>query len=87
MTGIIYIVIISKIDPPEIADQSSLGLKRKALGNGLYTINNSWFRKSKTGLYELYVEGSPYEMGVINGKLTRNWLFARKIILLSRSTK
>ncbi|RYY22019.1 MAG: peptidase C45 [Chitinophagaceae bacterium] len=68
---IIYLVIISKVDPPQVADQRSLQLQRKDLGNGLYTLNNSWFRKSNTGLYELYVEGSPYEMGVINGKLTR----------------
>ncbi|HTE27118.1 C45 family autoproteolytic acyltransferase/hydolase [Flavitalea sp.] len=71
LTGIIYLVVISKVDPPKIADQSSLDLKRKDHGDGLYTLNNSWFRKSKTGLYELYVEGSPYEMGVTNGKLTR----------------
>jgi isopenicillin-N N-acyltransferase-like protein len=71
VTGIIYLVIISKVDPPEVEDQRSLQLSRRDLGNGLYTINDSWFRKSKTGLYELYVEGRPFEMGVINGKLTR----------------
>ena len=71
VTGIIYLVIVSRVDPPEIKDQRSLQLKRKDLGNGLYTLNNSWFRKSKTGLYELYVEGNPFDMGVINGKLTR----------------
>jgi isopenicillin-N N-acyltransferase-like protein len=71
VTGIIYLVIISKVDPPEVEDQRSLQLSRRDLGNGLYTINDSWFRKSKTGLYELYVEGRSFEMGVINGKLTR----------------
>jgi isopenicillin-N N-acyltransferase-like protein len=71
VTGITYLVIISKVDPPEVEDQRSLQLSRRDLGNGLYTINDSWFRKSKTGLYELYVEGRPFEMGVINGKLTR----------------
>jgi isopenicillin-N N-acyltransferase-like protein len=71
IAGIIYLVIVSKVDPPEVADQRSLQLNRRDLGDGLYTLNNSWFRKSKTGLYELYVEGSPFEMGVINGKLTK----------------
>ncbi len=67
---IIYLVIVSKVDPPEIADKSSLQWQRKDLGNGMYTLNNSWLRKSKSGLYELYVEGQPFEMGVVNGKLT-----------------
>ncbi|HMF72806.1 MAG TPA: hypothetical protein VK616_15115, partial [Flavitalea sp.] len=69
--GIIYIVIVSKVDPPKIADQSSLELQRTDAGNGMYTLKDNWFRKSKSGLYELYVEGSPYERGVINGKLTK----------------
>ncbi len=38
---------------------------------GFYTLKNNWFRKSKSGLYELYVEGQPFDRGVVNGKLTR----------------
>lgn len=69
--GIIYVVIVSKTDPPVIADQGSLQLVRKDLGNGMYTINEDWFRKSKSGLYEMYVSGDPYQMGVVNGKLSK----------------
>ena len=69
--GIIYLVIVSKVEPPVVADKSSLDLQRTDSGNGMYTLKNNWFRKSKSGLYELYVEGSPYERGVINGKLTK----------------
>lgn len=68
--GAIYLVWVSKVDPPEIADTSSLQLQRTDHGNGFYTLKNSWFRHSKSGLYELYVEGEPFERGVINGKLT-----------------
>jgi isopenicillin-N N-acyltransferase like protein len=71
IAGIVYLVIVSKVDPPEIADQASLQWQRYDRGNGMYTLDNSWLRKSKSGLYELYVEGSPFEMGVVNGKLTR----------------
>lgn len=65
----IYLVSVSSMTPPEIADQRVLQLQRMNNGNG-YTIGNNWFRKSNSGLYELYVEGAPYERGVINGKLT-----------------
>lgn len=68
--GAIYLVQVSKVPPPKVADMSSLQLQRTDHGNGFYTIKNNWFRRSKSGLYELYVEGEPFERGVINGKLT-----------------
>jgi hypothetical protein len=70
LIGAIYLVQVSKVPPPKIADMSSLQLQRTDHGNEFYTIKNNWFRHSKSGLYELYVEGEPFERGVINGKLT-----------------
>src|SRR6188474_1375032 len=69
--GFIYLVVVSKVDPPKPKDKSSLQLQRTEPSPGFYTIKDSWFRKSKSGLYELYVEGDAYERGVINGKLTK----------------
>src|SRR6187397_770393 len=69
--GAIYLVQVTKVDPPVPANTSSLQWQRTDHGNGFYTLKNNWFRKSKSGLYELYVEGDPFERGVINGKLTR----------------
>lgn len=70
LIGVIYIVQVSKVNPPKVKDMSSLQLQRTDHGNGFYTLNNSWFRHSKSGLFEMYVEGAPFEMGVINGKLS-----------------
>lgn len=71
LVAIIYIVQASKVNPPKVADIRSLQWKRTGYGNGFYTINNNWFRHSKSGLYELYVEGDAFERGVVNGKLTQ----------------
>jgi len=71
MVGFIWLAIIAHVNPPKPPDTSSLQLQRSEPSPGLYTIKNSWFRKSNSGLYELYTEGNPYEMGVINGKLTQ----------------
>ena len=71
LIGIIYLYCVAVVDPPEPADKSSLELQRKEVSNGFYTLKNSWFRKSKSGLYEMYVEGSPFERGVINGRLSK----------------
>ena len=66
----IYVVSVSHIDPPKISDERSLNLQRRQLDSNCYTLGNNWFRKSKSGLYELYVEGAPFPRGVIYGKLT-----------------
>jgi hypothetical protein len=66
----LYLVWVSKVNPPEVKDLSSLQLQRKEAGS-LYTINNNWLRKSNSGLYEMYVEGAAFERGVINGKLSK----------------
>jgi isopenicillin-N N-acyltransferase-like protein len=71
LIGAIYLVQVSKVDPPKPADMSSLQMQRTDHGNGFYTIKDNWFRHSKSGLYELYVEGEPFERGVINGKLSK----------------
>jgi isopenicillin-N N-acyltransferase like protein len=71
LLGFIYIIIVSKTVPPRIKDKAALGWQRTEPSPGFYTLQNNWFRKSKSGLYELYVEGQPYNRGVVNGKLTK----------------
>jgi isopenicillin-N N-acyltransferase-like protein len=67
----IYLYCVAIEHPPTPADTSSEALQRTEVSPGFYTIKHNWFRKSKSGLYELYVEGKPFERGVINGKLTK----------------
>ncbi|MEJ0102336.1 MAG: hypothetical protein WDO19_07205 [Bacteroidota bacterium] len=67
----LYLAWVSKIHPPEIKDAASLQLQRTETDTGLYTINNNWFRKSQSGLYEMYVEGIHLNGGVVNGKLSK----------------
>ncbi|MEJ7769689.1 MAG: C45 family peptidase [Chitinophagaceae bacterium] len=70
LIGAIYLFSVALVNPPELSDTSSLSQQRTGEKNGLITLNNNWFRKSSSGLYELYVEGAPFERGVYNGKLT-----------------
>ncbi len=71
LLAFIYLLIVSKTNPPKIADKSALSWQRTEPDPGLFTVKNNWFRKSKSGLYELYVEGQPFERGVANGKLSK----------------
>lgn len=71
LAGMGYLVWVSKVDPPKPANLNSLQWKRTEQSPGFYTLKNNWFRKSRSGLYELYVEGGPFERGVVNGDLCR----------------
>jgi predicted choloylglycine hydrolase len=71
LIGFVYLLIVSKVDPPKPTDTSSLQWQRTEQSPDFYTVKNDWFRKSKSGLYELYIEGAPFERGVANGKLTK----------------
>ena len=85
--GAVYLVQVSDIDPPKPADMSSLQLQRTDHGDGFYTIKNNWFRHSKSGLYELYVEGEAFERGVINGKLTEELVVRQEDHFAEQITK
>ena len=74
----LYLVWVSKVNPPEITDNASLQWQRAQPDSGLYTIQNNWFRKSKSGLYEMYVEGKPFDRGVVNGKLSRELVVSQE---------
>jgi len=63
--------IKTKLSPPIINDISILDVVRENPSPNFYKIGNSWLRKNKFGLWEMYLEGTPFEIGVINGKLTK----------------
>lgn len=68
---VVWIRVAAVQDPPDAPDSGVTALPVTQPDSGLFTIGNNWFRKSESGLYELYLEGSPFERGVVNGKLTR----------------
>jgi len=65
----IYIFLVAKVTPPVPENTSSLKLQRAQLDSNCFVIGNNWIRKSNSGLWEMYVEGEPFERGVINGLL------------------
>ena len=87
LIGAVYLVQVTKVPPPKPADMSSLQLQRTDHGDGFYTLKNNWFRHSKSGLYELYVEGGPSERGVINGKLTEELVVRQEDHFAEQITK
>lgn len=67
----LYLSRVAIVHPPQVPHSSYETTERNEISKGFYTLGNNWFRKSESGLFELYVEGTPYERGLVNGKLTR----------------
>ena len=67
----IYFYFAIQVEVPKISHDTTQGWKREASGKDFYKVNNNWLRHSKSGLWELYVEGNGYERGIANGMLTQ----------------
>ncbi|MBW6459990.1 MAG: C45 family peptidase [Bacteroidales bacterium] len=55
---------------PEIPAGEKKELVRIALNDSSFVCENGWLRKSREGWWEMYLEGSPYEIGFAHGLLT-----------------
>ena len=66
-----YYLWKTPLDPPVIKNKSALNIKRKQPSTNFYTFKNNRLQKNEYGLWELYLEGKPFEMGVANGRLTK----------------
>ncbi len=65
----IYILFKAQIGPPEIP-QISIG-KRTKVGENHYVLGNNYLKKNEFGVWEMYIEGDPYERGLIYGELAK----------------
>ncbi|PSK92650.1 C45 family autoproteolytic acyltransferase/hydolase [Taibaiella chishuiensis] len=75
----VYVWKVSDVKPPAVQDRAVEALQRTQLDSTAYVLGNNWLRKSRYGLYEMYVSGGPFERGVINGKLSRELIVSQEI--------
>jgi hypothetical protein len=60
----------TRVTVPTPTDTSITRLPVNNPGKDFYTCGRCWVQQSNSGLWELYLEGKPFERGVIEGKLT-----------------
>lgn len=65
----IYILFKAQITPPEVPDVT-IG-KRTKVGENHYVLGNNYLKKNEFGVWEMYIEGEPYERGLIYGELAK----------------
>ena len=49
---------------PQVPDLQLQNLKRQAINSTTFRYKNNWLRKNKSGNWESYIEGTPYERGI-----------------------
>ena len=69
---VVIFQITTKIKPPKVKDSEVEKLQTELVDSNFRRIQNNWLQKNDVGLWEIYIEGKPYERGVINGKLTKD---------------
>lgn len=67
----IYLRAVTVVEEPSPADLLISERERNEVSKNFYTLGDNWFRKSESGLYEMYIEGKPFERGVAAGKLSK----------------
>ncbi|MDQ3049392.1 MAG: C45 family peptidase [Bacteroidota bacterium] len=85
--GFIYLLAVASVNPPLPESSASLNLTRQQLDSNCYVIGNNWLRKSKSNLWEMYVEGKPFERGVINGLLAKELIHEQEVAFSEQINK
>ncbi len=81
--GLFLVVLCnSTISAPEINDVKHH--VRKKIGLNHYTIGANYLKKNEFGVWELYVEGTPYERGLIYGELAKELVQKQEDIFVAQ---
>ncbi len=71
-------------DKPNLSIYKSEIPERVQLDDSTYQIANNYLTKNPQGLWELYVEGNPLELGMLTGSLTKELAQKQEDIFLSK---
>jgi len=79
----IYFKIVTQIKEPAIPAQQKLSIE-KALNESAMSTGHGWLKKIREGWWEMYLEGSPYEIGYTHGFLTKELNYRQEKAFLER---
>ncbi len=67
---IILFLLAIRVSYPEVKNEEAIADKVQVQTDGdLRYYNNDWYRQNEYGIWEIYIEGAPYERGVAYGEL------------------
>jgi len=68
----VYFFVAIQIDEPEIDSSLIVPQDLKQWNDTTFSYQDAWLRKNRQGLWEMYISGSPEELGIKNGILAQN---------------
>ncbi len=77
---VIYFIWEIKMPTPTIDTNYSIeDYQRIEVAPNHYTVNDCWLKKNKYGIWEMYLEGEPYERGLIYGILAKELMEKQEV--------
>ena len=80
--ALIYFILNAEIEVP-IVDDITIG-KRIKISTNHYILKNNYLKKNEFGIWEMYIEGDPYERGLIYGELSKELIQRQEDIFVSQ---
>lgn len=81
---IFYYRMVTRIEPPTELDPKAMGFEREEANAGYYVHDKGWLRKNRLGLWEMYIEGSPLELGILHGLLAEELIKEQEIAFIDQ---
>ena len=77
---ILYFIWDIRMTTPPINEELSVEqYNRVEVAPNHYRVNNCWLKKNKFGIWEMYLEGKPYERGLIYGVLAKELMEKQEV--------
>ena len=82
-----YFNIRVRIVEPDVSIEEFENVHREQVDTNFYTIKDNWLRKNDKGLWEMYVEGNPIELGVYEGRLGKELIYQQEEAFVEQMKK
>jgi isopenicillin-N N-acyltransferase-like protein len=73
-----------KVNPPPLGETYTEQPERTEQGEEQYTCGESWLKKNRYGLWEMYLKGSDFELGVNHGILAKELIHYQEEVFVSK---
>lgn len=83
--GVLFFFWRIHVPAPEITSNlTPASYQRVQVGKDHYKVNNCWLKKNDYGIWEMYLEGSPYERGLIYGVLAKELMEKQEVDFIAQ---
>jgi isopenicillin-N N-acyltransferase-like protein len=83
--GLLFFFWRIHVPAPEVGSNlTPAAYERVQVGKDHYRVNNCWLKKNEFGVWEMYLEGAPYERGLIYGVLAKELMEKQEVDFIAQ---